>query len=51
MDRVRNEEVCSRAEIEREKASRADQSVLRWIGHVEIMDKYRISRRVLMADV
>ena len=32
MDRVRNEEVRRRAEIERELASRADQRVLRWFG-------------------
>ena len=35
MDRVRNEEVCRRAGIEKELASRADQRVLRWFGHVE----------------
>ena len=35
MDRVRNEEVRRRAEIERELASRADQRVLIWFGHVE----------------
>ena len=35
MDRVRNEEVCRRAGIERELASRADHIVLRWFGHVE----------------
>ena len=49
MDRVRNEEVRSRAGIEREFASRADQRVLRWFGHVERMDEYRMARRVLMA--
>ena len=43
MDRVRNEEVRRRAGIERELASRVDQRVLRWFGHVE--------RRVLMAEV
>ena len=32
MDRVRNEELGRRAEIERELASRADQRVLRWFG-------------------
>ena len=37
MDRVRNEEVRRRAGIERELASRADQRVLRWFGHVERM--------------
>ena len=51
MDRVRNEEVRRRAGIERELASSADQRVLRWFGHVERMDKYRMVRRVLMAEV
>ena len=41
MDRVRNEEVRRRAGIERELASRADQRVLRWFGHVERMDEYQ----------
>ena len=35
----------------RELASRADQRVLRWFGHVERMDEYRTTRRVLMAKV
>ena len=51
MDRVRNEEVRRRAGIERELASRADQRVLRLLGHVERMDEYRMARRVLMAEV
>ena len=50
-DRDRNEEVRMRARIERELASRADQRVLRWFRHVERMDEYRMSRRVLMAEV
>ena len=37
MGRVRNEEVRRIAEIEMELASRADQRVLRWFGHVERM--------------
>ena len=40
-----------RAEIERELASRADQRVLGWFGHVERMDECRMARRVLMAEV
>ena len=40
-----------RAGIERELASRADQRVLRWFGHVERMDKYCMARRALMAEV
>ena len=51
MDRVRNEVVCRRAGIERELASRADQRVLRWFGHVERMDEYRMGRKVLMVKV
>ena len=51
MDRVRNEEARRRAGIERELASRADLRVLRWFGHVERMDEYRMARRVLMAEV
>ena len=51
MDRVTNEEVRRRAGIERELASRADQGVLRWFGHMEKMDEYRMARRVLMAEV
>ena len=39
------------AGIERELASRADRSVLRWFGHVERMDQHRMARRVLMAEV
>ena len=51
MERVRNEEVRRRAGIERELASKADQRVLRWFGHVARMDEYRMARRVLMAEV
>ena len=51
MDRVSNEEVRRRAGIERELASRADQRVLRWFGHVERMDENRMARRVLVAEV
>ena len=39
MDRVWNKEVRRRAGIERELASRADQRVLRWFGHVERMNE------------
>ena len=43
--------VTGRAGIERELAIRADTRVLRWFGHVERMDEYRIARKVLMAEV
>ena len=51
IDRVRNEDMRRRAGIKRELASRADQRVLRWFGHVERMDEHRMARRVLMAEV
>ena len=40
-----------RAGIEMELATRADQRVLRWFGHVERMDDYRMARSVLMAEI
>ena len=43
--------MCRRAGIEMELASRADQRVLRWFGHVERMDDYCMARRALMAKV
>ena len=43
MDGVRNEKVHRRAGIEREKASIADQRVLRWFGHVERKDEYHMA--------
>ena len=39
IDRVGNEEVPRRAGIESELASRVDQRVLRWFGHVERIDE------------
>ena len=51
MDRVRNEAVHRRAGIERELASRAEQRVFRWFGHVERMDDYRMARKVLVTEV
>ena len=47
---VRNKEGRRRAGIERELASRADQRVFRWFGHVERKDEYRMARLVLMAE-
>ena len=51
MDRVRNEEQRRRVGIESELASRADQRVLRWFGHVQRMDEYNTARRVLISEV
>ena len=38
-----------RSGIEMELASRVDQRVLRWFGHVEKMNEYRMARKVLKA--
>ena len=51
MGTVRNEEVHRRAGIERELARKTDQRVVRWFGHVDRMNEYRMARRVLMAEV
>ena len=40
-----------RAGIEKVLASRSTQRVLKWFGHVEIMDKYRMTRSLLMEEV
>ena len=50
MDRVRNEEVHRRADIERELMSRADLRVFRWFEHAERMDEYLMARKVQMSD-
>ena len=42
MDCGRNEVVHRRAGIEKELAKRVDKRVLRWFGHLERMDEYRI---------
>ena len=39
-----------RAGKERELENRAEQRELRWFGHVERMDVYRMARRVLMME-
>ena len=51
MYRVGNNDLCRKAGMERELASRADKRVLRWFWHVERMDKYRTARRVLVVEV
>ena len=51
LDRVKNEKMGRRNGLEWELASRADQRVLRWFGHVERMDEYSMARRVLTAEV
>ena len=40
-----------RAGIERELLRSADQRILRWFGHAERMDEYRMARRVLISKI
>ena len=51
MDGVRNEKVHIRFGTERVLASRGDQRVLRWFGHMDRVDEYRMARRSLLAEV
>ena len=51
MDGIRNAEVRMGAGIKKELTSKTDQRVLRWFGHAERMDEYRMASRVLMAEV
>ena len=50
-DRVRNEEVRRRTGVTRELSGRAEQSVLKWFGHVERMDENRLVKRIVESDV
>ena len=51
MDRVANGGVQRSAGTEMELASRVDQRTLRWFGHMEKIDEYRMVKRVLTAEV
>ena len=42
---------CVSELVQKVGASTADQTVLRWFGHVERMDEHHMARRVLVADV
>ena len=51
LNRVRNEEVCKRGGLEGSwRVECTTQRVLRWFGHVERTDEYRMNRWVLMAE-
>ena len=47
MDRVRNEEVCRRAGIDRELVTIAVQRVLRWFGQMDRMDVDRMAKSLV----
>ena len=50
-NRVRNEEVRRRAQVEGQLSCRVDQCVLRWFGHVEKMDKEHMVKKVMISYV
>ena len=49
--RVKNEKVYRNYGIEKELASRVHTRLFKWFGHMDRMDQYLMSRRVLMAEV
>ena len=51
MDRVRNEEVRRRASVAKELAGRAEQSTLRWHGHMERIEEDWLTKRIVRSDV
>ena len=46
-NRVRNEEVRRREQVERQLSGRVDQCVLRWFGHVERMDEEQMAKKAI----
>jgi hypothetical protein len=50
-DRLRSEEIRRTTGIVRELADRADNSVLRWFGHMERMKGERLAKRVMKSKV
>ena len=51
MDRVRYAKMHRRTGIDRELASRVNQRVLGWFGHMKRIVEYHMARRVLMVEV
>ena len=51
MDRIRNEVIREEVGVGRDLASRAENCVLRWFGHVEPMDGERIARKIYGSGV
>ena len=49
-DRIRNEEIRRRTGVTRELSGRADQSVLRWFGHVERMEESRQVKKIYRSE-
>lgn len=51
VDRVRNERIRERCGSKKSMLGRADESVLRWYGHVERMDNERVTKKIYESSV
>ena len=51
VDRVRNEEIRRRCQMEVSISERVEQNVLRWFGHMERMPEERVVKQVYMSRV
>ena len=51
LDRIRNEVVRARTGVRRELAARVNMNVLRWFGHVQMMDNERLLKKVMNAKL
>ena len=49
-DRIRNETIRIRTGVTRGLSGRADQSVLRWYGHIEKMEESRLVKRIYRSE-
>ena len=50
-NRIRNEEVRRRTQVDRQSSGRVDQCMLKWFGHVERMDQEHMAKEVMIFDV
>ena len=49
-DRIRNEEIRGRTGVRDALSKRADQTVLRWFGHIERMSEERMVKRIYKSE-
>ena len=50
-DRIRNEEIRSRVDVQNDLSGRVGRCVLRWFGHIERMSEERVAKRVYDSGV
>ena len=51
LDRIRNEEIIRRMGVQNKLSGRVENFVLRWFGHVEIIDDERMAKRLYDSGV